>query len=169
MPSRRGSPWWSCDWGARAKNRSQGSATPRCPVRPSILPNIWFNFKDVMGFDFESRAHPEIAMTIQSPPGNNSNHPLGNDSKGPYTKDIPHFQGVVPQIPPLNFGPPNKTPPPIVPPVVHALGGGGGLAPTHWGRHRPCLSTGTPCYCLLYDRGLCGPECDVTWVCVCGV
>ena len=31
--SRRESPWWSCDRGARAKNRSQGSATPRCPVR----------------------------------------------------------------------------------------------------------------------------------------
>ena len=31
--SRRESPWWSCDRGARAKNRSQGSATPRCPMR----------------------------------------------------------------------------------------------------------------------------------------
>ena len=30
---RRESPWWSCDRGAGGKNRSQGSATPRCPVR----------------------------------------------------------------------------------------------------------------------------------------
>ena len=32
-----------------------------------------------------------ITVAIQRPPGNNSSHPLGSNSKGPYTKFFLHF------------------------------------------------------------------------------
>ena len=57
--------------------------------KPSLVPNISFKFRDATCL--APRAHPELAMTIQDPPGNNSNHPLENNSKGPYGKKFPAF------------------------------------------------------------------------------
>ena len=52
-----------------------------------------------------SRVHREMILTIQDPPGNDSNHPLGNNREGPYTKS-----------PPLNFWPSPKKPSNYFPP-----------------------------------------------------
>ena len=38
-----------------------------------------------------ARAHQDITVTIQHALGNNSNHPLGSNSMGPYTKRFLHF------------------------------------------------------------------------------
>ena len=62
-------------------------------------------------------------MTIQSPPGNESNHPLGNNNKRPSTNFPLHFSGVVPEFSPPDFGPPQKKKPSKYSPG----GSGGGL------------------------------------------
>ena len=57
--------------------------------KPSLLPSISFNLKDAMRQNVCTGAHP---VTIQSPSGNNSNHPRGNNNNGPYTKNVLHFK-----------------------------------------------------------------------------
>ena len=59
---------------------------------PPSCQNISFDFRDAMCQDDPpSRAHPEIIVTVQSPSGNNSDHPPGNLIRGPYTKHFLHF------------------------------------------------------------------------------
>ena len=75
-------------------------------LEASLLANISFN-EGCYAPNVCTGAHPG---TIQSPSGNNNNHPLGNTYKGPNTNFPLHFQGAVPKISPPNFGPPKRNP-----------------------------------------------------------
>ena len=44
-------------------------------------------------------------MIVQSPSGDNSAHPLGNNNYGPYSKNFPSFKSSTQNVPP-NFAPP---------------------------------------------------------------
>ena len=82
-------------------------------VNLEVLSPTKFNFRDAMspsGNTSEhpeptkkqqqpSRAHQEIIVTIQNPPGNISNHPPGNNRQVPCTLVFLHFQGAVPNSP----------------------------------------------------------------------
>ena len=50
--------------------------------KPYLVPNISFNSWDAMRQNVCTGPHP---VTIQSPSGNDSSHPLGNTRRGPYT------------------------------------------------------------------------------------
>ena len=55
--------------------------------------------------------HTTVPVVIH----NTISHPLGSNSKGPYTKISLHFSGPVPNISPPNFSPPKQIIP--LPPV----------------------------------------------------
>ena len=64
---------------------------PGMGCRRSPSRNISNHPEPIKKYQQPSRGHQEISATIQRPQGNNSSHPRGSNSKGPYTKIFLHF------------------------------------------------------------------------------
>ena len=69
-----------------------------CHVPKHVFPWSSFFFVDTQLADrcffFPPQHHSKAntqRRTIQNPPGNDSNHPRGNNNKGPHTKNFVHF------------------------------------------------------------------------------